>query len=93
MYFAAQDRTYEIGRYYSHTRPNGKMCLSVLDDYNISYSTAGENIIIGCYSAEDAFESWMNSPPHKANMLDPSYTHFCVATTTDNGAWVQLFIG
>jgi uncharacterized protein YkwD len=39
-------------------------------DYN---TLMGENIAVGCESAESCFELWRNSPAHNAAMLDGSY--------------------
>ncbi len=39
-------------------------------DYNV---LMGENIAVGCESAERCFELWRNSPAHNAAMLDGSY--------------------
>ena len=39
---------------------------------------------------------WMNSPGHKANILNPSYTGIGIAAVTDStGRWygVQDFVG
>ena len=36
-------------------------------------------------------EDWMNSPGHRANILDPEFTQLAVGI---NGTyWVQLFLG
>lgn len=35
----------------------------------------GENIVWGAQSISQAVSEWMNSPEHKANILDPHYTH------------------
>ncbi len=39
-------------------------------DYNV---LMGENIAVGCESAERCFELWRNSPAHNAAMLEGSY--------------------
>lgn len=34
----------------------------------------GENVAAGHNSVEETFEQWMNSPGHRANILNPNYT-------------------
>jgi uncharacterized protein YkwD len=36
---------------------------------------AGENIAYGNVSADQMMTMWMNSPGHRANILNPNYTH------------------
>lgn len=90
---AAEKRAKELGKSFSHTRPNGTSCFTVLGEYNISYSAAGENIAHGQDTPEDAMESWMNSEMHKKNILSPDYSYIGVAYDEDTDSWVQLFIG
>lgn len=44
-----------------------------------------------------AFESWMNSPGHRDNILVPYYTHIDVGYAEGDHIyspmWVQMFIG
>ncbi len=42
----------------------------------------GENIAYNYLTAESAFNAWMNSPEHRANM-EGDYTHFGISVTTD----------
>jgi len=41
------------------------------EDYN--YSVAGENLALGYSTAEGVVNAWMNSPTHRANILNPEY--------------------
>ena len=41
---AASIRAKELSNSFSHTRPNGSSCFTVLSELGISYGTAGENI-------------------------------------------------
>lgn len=90
---AAEKRAKELGKSFSHTRPNGTSCFTVLGEYGISYSAAGENIAHGQHTPEDAMESWMNSEMHKKNILNPDFTGIGVAYDEDTDSWVQIFIG
>lgn len=44
--------------------------------------TGNENIAIGFSSAQIAIESWMRSPGHRANFLDPDVTEIGVAVAS-----------
>lgn len=93
---AATTRSEEIIELFSHTRPDGTDCFTVLVDYSIPYSSAGENIAAGQRSASDVMNSWMNSPGHRANILGQSYTHIGIGYTNGGSYshnWTQLFIG
>lgn len=61
------------------------------DAINMSYSGGGENILYGftSHGAELAMKTWMNSPGHKANILNANYTH--VGIGYYKGYWVQQF--
>jgi uncharacterized protein YkwD len=50
--------------------------------------TAGENIAYGNVSADQMMTMWMNSPGHRANILNPSFTRIGVgAVRTTSGRW------
>jgi len=61
----------------------------------ISYRTAGENIA-GNPSAAGAMRAWMNSPGHRANILNPNFTRIGIGVV-DGGPYgkilTQHFIG
>ena len=55
----------------------------------------GENIAMGQRSSGEAMQSWMNSPGHRANILNTGYTHIGVAAyTAPDGTsfWCQQFL-
>lgn len=93
----AQLRAKEIETNYSHTRPDGTKCFTALEDAGIRSATAGENIAKGYSTPEKVVDAWMNSPGHRANILNPSYTMIGVGYvydeyTTDANYWTQVFI-
>ena len=90
---AAQARAKELGKSFSHTRPDGSSCFSILDEYGIRYGTAGENIAWGQSTPEEVMKSWMNSSGHKANILSSSYTRIGIGYDPSTNSWVQLFVG
>ena len=91
---AAQLRAQEIEQYFSHTRPDGSSCFTVLKQYGLIYGHCGENIAYGTYlSAEGATDLWINSPGHYKNMINPDFREVGLAcyVSGENVYWVQLF--
>ena len=87
-------RASELNTLFSHTRPNGTDCYTVLDQYGITRSGAGENIADGYKTPEQVMAGWMNSVGHKNNILNPNWTELGVGVNFKNGklSWVQMFI-
>lgn len=59
-------------------------------------TTWGENIACGQATAQEVVTGWMNSPGHRANILNPDFTHLGVGVRTGGSCtiyWVQLFAG
>ncbi len=90
---AANKRAEEIVESFSHTRPDGTSCFTVLDDYNVRYWSAGENIAYGYGTPASVMNSWMNSEGHRENILDSYFSHIGVGCYEKNGRkyWVQIF--
>ncbi len=88
---AAQIRADELLTLFSHTRPDGRSCFTVLAEVGISYRAAGENIAMGYFTPESVVEGWMNSPGHRANILNGGFTTIGVGYNSSKRCWVQLF--
>lgn len=91
----AEIRANEIVSNFSHTRPNGKNCFTVLSENGISYRTCGENIAYGQRTPEEVVNAWMNSEGHRENILKSSYTRIGVGAVNVSGVyyWSQMFAG
>ena len=92
---AADIRAPELITLFSHTRPDGSPCYTALDATRVNYDSAGENIAAGQSTPAAVVEAWMNSPGHRANILNNNYTHIGVGYTSGGSYrhnWVQLFI-
>lgn len=81
---------------FSHTRPDGRSCFSVLGVYGISYGAAGENIAAGYQTPQKVVQGWKNSEGHYKNMINSSYKKLGVGLSKEEtggyaGYWVQLF--
>jgi len=81
--------------YFDHNSPTYGSPFDMMKQFGIKYSTAGENIAKGQRTPGDVMNGWMNSPGHKANIMNANYTEIGVGYVTDsNGGtyWVQMFI-
>lgn len=60
--------------YWSHNTPDGNPPWVFINATGYSYTKAGENLAYGFASSADTVTGWMNSPPHKENLLDTAFT-------------------
>jgi len=89
----AQDM--EDNNYFSHTSPTYGSPFDMLKSFGVSYKSAGENIA-GHSTSEKAFEAWMDSPGHKANILNSSYNYTGIGVVDSDRygkMLVQMFVG
>lgn len=81
--------------YFSHNSPIYGTPFQMIKNFGISYKSAGENIA-GNSSVEAAFNAWMNSSGHKANILGNSFTHTGIGIVDSpkyGKIFTQMFIG
>jgi hypothetical protein len=71
--------------YWSHNTPDGNPPWVFFTNAGYSYQAAGENLAYGFDSSTEAVAGWMNSPGHKANILNDSYKEvgFGIANAAD----------
>ena len=91
----AKIRAEEISRHFSHTRPDGSSCYTVLRSLG---RTAGENIAAGRATPEAVVDQWMHSPGHRANILNKRFTtlgvgYFYKENSEYKHYWAQMFRG
>lgn len=81
------------GKKFSHTRPNGSSCFTILKEMNITYYACGENIAYGQTSAKSVSNTWKNSSGHYANMIAAGYGKIGIGVIKFRGTyyWVQMF--
>ncbi len=80
--------------FFDHYNPDGLSPFDRMSAYGIRYMAAGENIAAGQRSPEAVMNSWMNSPGHRSNILNPSYKKMGIAWADggDYGIyWTQCF--
>lgn len=79
--------------YFDHNSPTYGSPFQLMKSQGITYRTAGENIAMGYRTPEAVVNAWMNSPGHRANILNASYTTIGVGYVADGSYWTQHFIG
>lgn len=93
---AADIRAKECAENFSHTRPDGSSCHTVVAD--MDYQVTGENLVKAdtpIATAATLMDAWMTSEGHRANILLPEFTSMAVGTYEKNGTTyaVQIFLG
>ena len=81
--------------YFSHQSPTYGSPFELMIAAVISYRLAGENLA-GAPTVERAHTGLMNSPGHRANILNPSYTHIGIGAISGGRygmMFTQLFVG
>jgi uncharacterized protein YkwD len=82
--------------YFSHTGLDGSTFDSRIAATGYQFQMVGENIAAGAATAEAVMELWLNSPSHRANILNCGYTQIGVghaySASSDYGHyWIQVF--
>lgn len=80
--------------YFSHNSPTYGSPFDMLKNFGVSYIKAGENIA-GNQTVEKAHEALMNSPGHRANILNSEYTHIGIGIQKGGNygnMFTQIFI-
>ena len=83
------------GRYLAHDSSDGRVLRDRIDAVGYDWSYISENAAVGQASPKAVVQSWMNSPGHRANMLDPEIQEIGVGYAIDDVSgrpyWVQNF--
>lgn len=75
--------------YFSHFSPEGKDVGDRLQEANINYTFAGENLALAP-DVDRAHSGLMNSPGHKRNILDPAFSKIGIGAV-DGGIYGKMF--
>lgn len=59
--------------YWSHNTPDGEEPWVFINKTGYLYQAAGENLAYGFSTSDEAVTGWMNSPGHRANILNGAY--------------------
>lgn len=79
--------------YFDHTSPTYGSPFDMMKQFGIHYRAAGENIAYGYRTPEAVVNGWINSPGHRANILNSSFTHIGIGYDSQGHYWTQMFIG
>lgn len=79
-----------------HTGSNGLNLRDRVRIVGYSWSAIGENVAAGQDSVEKAMQSWLDSPGHCANIMNPTFLDLGAASATSSGStykiyWTQVF--
>ncbi|MEM9164566.1 MAG: CAP domain-containing protein, partial [Cyanobacteria bacterium P01_F01_bin.4] len=98
---AADQHTMNMAKqdFFSHTGKDGSRPWDRAQKAGYESGTVGENIAAGYRSAADVVKGWINSPGHRANMLNASYNEIGLGyyflendtgSTNYNSYWTQV---
>ncbi|MFD7437996.1 sigma-70 family RNA polymerase sigma factor [Streptomyces sp. NPDC059861] len=92
---AAQGHSQDMAArdFFDHTNPDGADPGQRTTAAGYNWSTYGENIARGQQTPEAVMDSWMNSPGHRANILNCSFKDIGVGIHNGSGGpwWTQNF--
>jgi hypothetical protein len=73
-------------QYFAHRSPSGIEIADLAASYGYSFLNIGENLALGNFStSKEVVEGWMNSPGHRANILNDRFSEIGVAALL--GEW------
>lgn len=81
-------------QYFDHVSPEGRSMVNLAKDAGYSYTLIGENLALGNFGNSVALvRGWMNSPGHRANILQTKFTEIGVATVTGTYKGKIVWVG
>jgi uncharacterized protein YkwD len=82
--------------YFAHTSPSGETAFSIMDGAGYVYAIAGENIARNNYPASQsvqvAMDGFMNSPGHRANILEGQFTRVGIGVAVDGSGMIYYAV-
>lgn len=85
----AEDRLKDVPLDWSHAGFKEKYYLE--NTPNAFYKSLGENLAKDYQTSLEVLYAWSKSPTHKENIVNPKFTHSCIATDTNHV--VHIFAG
>ncbi len=89
----AKSQDMKDNNYFDHNSPTYGSPFDMMKSFGISYTSAGENIAMGQKTPEEVVQAWMDSPGHRENIMNASFTHIGVGYVASGNYWTQQFIG
>ena len=68
-------------QYFAHVSPSGETPWDFIANTKYNYIIAGENLAINYFTAEGVEQAWMNSPGHRANILNSNFENIGIGVT------------
>jgi hypothetical protein len=80
--------------YFSHTGPDGSTPWQYIESEGYNYLYAGENLAVDFFDVSELDSAWMNSPGHRANILNPDFqeTGIGIANGVYQGREVVFYV-
>lgn len=82
-------------RFFDHRNPvTGSTLGERTEQFGYAFQVVGENLAAGQTSPQQVFNDWMNSPGHRANILDPRFLELGIGIRSGGDYhiyWVQEF--
>lgn len=80
-------------QYFEHVSPSGLSVADLAKDAGYEFEIIAENLALGNFgSNQKLVAAWMNSPTHRANILNPKFTEIGVAAANGiykgDGQWI-----
>lgn len=83
-----------LSQYFEHVSPSGAGPGDLAKKYGYEFIIEGENLILGNFADEkEMIELWMNSPGHRANILNNRYTEIGMAVVRGTYRGDTVWIG
>lgn len=91
---AAKAQDMFANNYWAHNSPQGKSPWDFFKSAGYKYSIAGENLAKDFYDTDSMMNAWMNSPTHKANIINNQYQEIGVGVVNGvlNGVKTTLVV-
>jgi uncharacterized protein YkwD len=83
--------------YFAHRSPEGKSVRERSREAGYEWRMIGENIAEGQFTVAEVMDTWMHSPGHRRNILDPGYRELGIGLALGKSGdgwqveWVQAF--
>ncbi len=79
---AAQEKANDMvtNNYFAHTSPSGITPWYWFQNVGYQFAVAGENLAVDFADSADVTNAWLNSPEHRANIMNAGYTEIGMAT-------------
>lgn len=83
--------------YFAHESPEGDKVRERARDAGYDWRAIGENIALGQTSVDEVMDTWMKSPGHRRNILDPDFKELGVGLALGRSGdshrvlWAQAF--